>query len=180
MKYGCLVRKAGLFTLLISALLGTNAAAQTALTIGKCPSNWQDSCGPHPENLCPAAGLLSCEVTISDDGVTATATQNGKPASIICVKQGSTVDWVEPADGKSFILYFGVTSPFVNKSIFTARSGKKSSDKIQTDTEAHPVNECNKYFILHCDGNKCIPADPIVIVQGGSGLMGPNAVPAKH
>jgi hypothetical protein len=173
MKCRGLLRVATFFVLIVTAFAGSYGVAQTALKFGKC----NDTCSP---SAIDCTG--GCNLTISDDGNVATVKDDSKPpksANTICVKAGSKVNWVEPPDGKSFIVYFGNATPFVTKSSFTAGSGGTSSDNIQ-DPMTHPsVLKCNKYFILHCDGNKCISADPVVIVNGGHGIMSHNAAPAK-
>lgn len=148
------------------------------LNVGKCSNKtWANSCtGGSIGNQCPTP----CQVSISDNGTAATVTRvsNGTSANIICVELGAEVDWMEPADHDSFLVYFGSSTPFATKSAFTAGPSAVSKDNITNN--ADNAFECNKYLVLHCGISSCIPSDPIVIVHGGQTLMKPpNATGRK-
>lgn len=138
-----------------------------AVAIGQCSNySWKQNCqASNQANFCPSSGNGDCQLSISDNNTTVTATEQGQQyPDYICVTRGTKVDWME-GDSKLFVVAFGSPSPFVNKSAFSGNANTPDSGTIVPDQSTVP--ECNKYLIFHCGEKGCISTDPVVIVQPG-------------
>ncbi len=86
-----------------------------AVAIGQCSNySWKANCQPSNQaNFCPSSGNGDCQLSISDNNTTVTATEPGQQdPSYICVTKNTKVDWME-GGSKLFVVAFGaqVRSP---------------------------------------------------------------------
>lgn len=140
-----------------------------AVAIGQCSNySWKANCQPSNQaNFCPSSGNGDCQLSISDNNTTVTATEPGQQdPNYICVTKNTKVDWME-GGSKLFVVAFGSPGPFANKTAFSGSSAAPDSGIIVSDPSTVP--ECNKYLVFQCGDKGCIFTDPVVIVQGGHG-----------
>jgi hypothetical protein len=154
-------------TLLALGVLVSSAIAGTPRTCSDSEKTCTATC---------AGSGGTCYVRISQDAsgsptVTAPNLAGWNPGDSICVDRGADIFWFTLENNSSFTVKFGSTHPFAstplgNQPIFKGKNGHPTHDTIRNDASSPG---CYEYSVKHCArGTPCKPADPKVIVKGGS------------